>query len=312
MLFKKSFDYTDPKYLEIFHNLTRSFELQNPSVVHWVLPLCIAKHMQISKEMISLRLEFNKRMMGYLQERKPDSVEAAKEREPECIADYMWNKIILENDPAITEKTARGIMTDLMIAGQETTTNTVSWIVLAMIHYPDVQEKVYQELKSKVPVESPIVPLSVQYECHYTLAVINETMRFHPLAYSTLDHTADEDIENFHGYRIPKGTRMFANLVCVYRDAKRWKNAGSFDPANFLDDSGKFQRHPCMIPFSIGARSCIGEAAAKMEVFTAFASLVRKFKIEAVGDEKPTMTPVVGFIGVAPYNFNVKLTPRIA
>ena len=312
MIFNHSFDYTDPKYLEIFHYLTRTFELQNPSGIHWVLPLCIARHLPISKELLSLRSQFEAEMMGYFQAKKPTSVEEAENREPQCVADYMWDKIILENDATISEKTAHAIITDLILAGQETTTNAISWLVLAMVHYPDVQEKVYQELKSKVGFEKPHVPLSVQNECHYTMAVINETMRFHPLVYSTLDHTADEDIENFHGYRIPKGTRMFANLVCLYRDETRWKNAGSYDPENFLDDSGIFQRHPCMIPFSIGARSCIGEGAAKMEVFTAFASIMRKFKIEAVGHEKPSLTPVVGFVGVAPHNFNVKLIPRDA
>ena len=229
-----------------------------------------------------------------------------------CVSDYIWDKMLIDNEPTIKEKNTLGIIVDLIIGGQETTANTVSWLTLCMIHYPEIHEKVYQELQPKVDLQNPIVPLSVQNECHYTMAVISETMRFYPMLYSTIDHTADEDIENFHGYRIPKGTRMIPNLVCLYKDETRWKNAGSYDPENFLDDSGKFQRHPCLIPFSMGARSCLGEGAAKMEVFTGFASLVRKYKIEAVGVEKPTMTTAVGLLVVAPHNFNVKLTPRFA
>ena len=312
MVFNKTFDYNDPKYLETFYFLARTAELQNPTGIHWILPTCIARHMPIGKELLSLRAQFEHKVMGYFLETKPNSTQDAKNREPECVSDYIWDKILIENDPTINEKGAHGVLVDLILGGQETTTNTLSWLVLVMIHYPDIQENVYQELKPKIDLESPIVPLSVQSNCDYALAVINETMRVYPMLYSTIDHTADEDIENFHGYRIPKGTRMIPNLVCLYRDEKRWKNAGSFDPGNFLDESGKFQRHPCLIPFSMGARSCLGEGFAKMEVFSAFASIVRKYKIEAVGDEKPSLTPVVGFVGVSPRNFNVKLTPRDA
>ena len=312
IVFNKTYQYTDPEYLETFDYLARTCELQNPGGLHWLLPICIARHMAVSKELLSLRGQFEGKIMDYFQERKPDSVEDAKNREPVCVSDYIWDKMLIDNEPTIKEKNALGIIVDLIIGGQETTANTVSWLTLCMIHYPEIQEKVYQELQPKVDLENPIVPLSVQNECHYTMAVISETMRFYPMLYSTIDHTADEDIENFHGYRIPKGTRMIPNLVCLYKDETRWKNAGSYDPENFLDDSGKFQRHPCLIPFSMGARSCLGEGAAKMEVFTGFASLVRKYKIEAVGVEKPTMTPAVGLLVVAPHNFNVKLTPRFA
>ena len=61
------------------------YDLQNPGGLHWLLPICIARHMAVSKELLSLRGQFEGKIMDYFQERKPDSVEDAKNREPVCV-----------------------------------------------------------------------------------------------------------------------------------------------------------------------------------------------------------------------------------
>ncbi|XP_063716185.1 cytochrome P450 2F5-like isoform X2 [Symsagittifera roscoffensis] len=310
LLFNKTFNYEDPKYLELYYYINQLFELQNPSGLHWVVPLWVAKHMSVSKKLLSLRKKFSDNLLSEFMARKPSSADAARNREPECLADHLWDKMLVDNDPIVTEKTVVGILVDIVLAGQETTTNSLSWLFLAMIHYPAVQEMVFNELSSKTDLSLPVVPYSVQNECDYTVATIWEAMRVYPVLYSTLDHTASEDIDNLHGFRIPKGTRLFGNMVCIFKDKKYWKVPESFNLENFLNEDGKYNKQPYMAPFGLGARACIGENVARMEVFTAFASIMRKFKIEAVGIEKPSLVPVVGFVGIAPSPFKVNLTNR--
>ncbi|XP_063711232.1 cytochrome P450 2D6-like [Symsagittifera roscoffensis] len=224
LLFGKTFDYDDPLYLEFYYYLQRVFDFQNPRALHYWLPLCIAKRMSVPKEVISKRKNFIEKLRAEFFRRKPPSLEAARNREPECVSDYLWNKVLIDNDSIITETSAVAIMADLVLTGQETVTNNLCWLLLVMIHYPEVQEKIFQELSSKTDINHPLVSFCTQGDCHYTLATISETMRMYPVVYSTLDHTASEDVDNLHGFRIPKGIRLFGNIVCIYKDKKYWKD----------------------------------------------------------------------------------------
>lgn len=47
-------------------------------------------------------------------------------------------------------------MLDIFQAGIETTSNTLSWIILFLILNPHVQEKLYEEISRMVPKGEPI------------------------------------------------------------------------------------------------------------------------------------------------------------
>ena len=255
--------------------------------------------MSVLEEVISMQKNFIEKLRAEFFRRKPPSVEAARNREPECVSDYLWNKVLIDNDSIITETSVVAIMADLVFTGQETVTNNLCWLLLVMIHYPEVQEKIFQELSSKTDINHPLVSFYTPGDCHYTLATISETMRMYRRIFDSGSHGL-EDVDNLHGFRIPKGSRLFGNI-----------DIENFSLENFLNEKGEYQKHPCLIPFGSGPRSCIAENMARMEVFVSFASIVRKFKVEAVGDGKPSLVPILGFVGIAPKPFKVKLIDRI-
>jgi len=39
---------------------------------------------------------------------------------------------------------------DLFVAGTETTTSTLRWAILCLIHYPHCQQRLYEEIKTVV------------------------------------------------------------------------------------------------------------------------------------------------------------------
>ena len=56
-----------------------------------------------------------------------------------------------------------GSVNDLFLAGMETTSSSLVWMSLFMIHHPEVQEKVYQEIKQvkkTLNLEKPKKPSS--------------------------------------------------------------------------------------------------------------------------------------------------------
>ncbi len=207
-------------------------------------------------------------------------------RAPECVSDCLWREFENKSpsEHPFPESHIPMVLIDILMAGQETTTSTLSWACLDMAVYTDIQEKVYEELLREFPDMDTLITDADRDRCPFTQATINETQRWTPITYSSLDHTASTTVEDFHGYRIPKGTRIMTNLVVMYRDPKYWKYPDEFNPKNFLTDSGEYVKSPYLMPFAIGLRACPGEAIAKMEVFITFANIMRRFKITQVGN----------------------------
>ena len=294
--------------MELHQKIMRSFAIMNPSQLMFVLPTFLAKHLSTTKEFIRLRLDLCEFAQQNYMKRKPKT---QSQNEAECVSDYLWEIFDEKQDQIpFPDEDIPYILAEMFTAGQETTTTTLSWAILNILHKPEVQEKIYNELLKEFPESDRIVPLNVVTSCNYTMATIHETQRFTPVSFSCIGHTANIDVENFHGYRIPKGTRMFPQFGLMYKDPKLWKFPKEFNPENFLDDNGTFQKSQYLMPFSVGLRACPGENIAKMELYLVFANLLRRFKVcPANNGNVPPLIPKVGFVLATPY-FEVQLQKR--
>jgi hypothetical protein len=86
--------------------------------------------------------------------------------------------------------------------------------ILSFIHlmalYPEVQDKAQAEVDTFVGCEDLPHPSDLG-RLTYMLAVLNEVLRFSPVANLALPHKVTQDDE-YHGYRIPKDTTIIANV----------------------------------------------------------------------------------------------------
>lgn len=93
----------------------------------------------------------------------------------------------------------------------------------------------------------------------YTEAVLQEVLRFSAMVPLGVTHKALREVE-FHGFTIPKGTLIFANLYWAMHDPKIWGDPETFRPERFLSEDGKsVLKHEALLPFSTGKRVCLGE-----------------------------------------------------
>jgi len=125
----------------------------------------------------------------------------------------------------------------------------------------------------------------------YTEAVILETLRLSSIAPVSVPHAATEDV-NFHGYDIPKGTIIFANLYANHHDPEIWgEDVKEFRPERFLSpDETTVIRHEALMPFSTGRRVCLGETLARDSLFLFAANLALNFEVTVEnGKQKPTL-----------------------
>uniref|UniRef100_A0A8C5QE10 Cytochrome P450 n=1 Tax=Leptobrachium leishanense TaxID=445787 RepID=A0A8C5QE10_9ANUR len=169
---------------------------------------------------------------------------------------------------------------EFFIAGTETTSNTVQFSLLVMIKYPQIQERVRQEIHTVIGTNR-LPTLADRLELPYTNAVVHEIMRFLDLVPLSLPHKVMEDTA-FRGFTIPKGTTIIPVLGSVLSDPAHWAKPKEFYPEHFLDQNGKFCMNDAFIPFSAGKRICPGEGVARSEAFLFLASLVQNFTFRAV------------------------------
>ncbi|KAL7405400.1 hypothetical protein ABVT39_000079 [Epinephelus coioides] len=181
---------------------------------------------------------------------------------------------------------------ELIIAGTETTTNTLRWAMLYMALYPNIQERVHREIDS-VLYNGRAPTLEDKQKMPYVEAVLHEVLRFCNIVPLGIFRATSQDAK-VKGYTIPKGTMVITNLYSVHFDEKYWIDPGVFSPQRFLDSNGNFVRREAFLPFSLGRRCCLGEQLARMEMFLFFTTLLQRFHLQFPPGAVPTVTPKLG------------------
>ncbi|XP_041850576.1 cytochrome P450 2G1-like isoform X1 [Melanotaenia boesemani] len=198
---------------------------------------------------------------------------------------------------------------NLFLAGTETTSSTIRYALNVLIKYPDIQEKMQQEIDTVIGRDR-CPKMEDRKSLPFTDAVIHEVQRFLDIVPFSLPHCALKDI-SFRGYTIPKDTLIIPFLHSVLKEEKHWTTPGSFNPQNFLDQNGNFKKNPSFLPFSAGKRACVGESLARMELFLFIVSLLQGFTFSCPGgpDSINLVSEYSSFANV-PRMYEIIATPR--
>ena len=184
------------------------------------------------------------------------------------------------------EESLMASIMDLFLGGIETTAATLSWGILYMLHNPEVQKKVQNELDM---VLDPQRQVTQDYKSRlpYTCAVINEIYR-HSTIFPTVTRTTTSPIK-INGFIIPQGALVIGNLIGIHQDSRIWKHPAKFDPSRFIDQvDGSCKGSDNLVTFSVGKRSCAGQTLAEKELYLFFVGLLRAFELKPVpGRELP-------------------------
>ncbi|CEP12637.1 hypothetical protein [Parasitella parasitica] len=166
-----------------------------------------------------------------------------------------------------------------MLAGHDTSSNTLAFTLYELAKNPEIQKRVREEVL-QILGDSPedIIPtLEQTKQLNYLNMVMKETMRRHPPVYNTTARIATEDI-NMAGIYIPKGTEMRLDIYNLHHNPDVWKDPYTFDPERFAPGGeADNQEGIAWMPFSNGARQCIGMNFSLVEMRVVLSMLLKKF-----------------------------------
>ncbi|XP_072050365.1 cytochrome P450 2U1-like [Amphiura filiformis] len=309
VLFGQRFECTDSTFRCLLNSLHEGMKLAGSSALRVFFPTTkyflptIYKRL---KQCLSTYLEF----MDNAIEKHEQEFDA--ENDPNDYIDVYLKEIQMAKklsvESFIDRHNLAPVIADIFGAGTDTTSATLSWGILFMMAYPEIQRRVQKELDSVVG-RNRLPRLADKTELPFTCATLLEVQRIGSIVPLGLIHYSSNDT-TLAGYKIPKGSVVISNLWGVHHDPETWPNPDQFNPERFLDDYGDVMDREEVTPFSIGRRVCIGEHLAKMELFIFFTHLLHKFTFKKPDDAPPLSFEGINGIVYSPQPFLTRVSRR--
>lgn len=199
--------------------------------------------------------------------------------------------LVSQKDATMNDRYLRDIILNFLIAGKDTSANTLSWFFYMMCKNPLVQEKIVSDIKEitefdcGASIDEFACSLSeeVLNKMHYLHAALAETLRLFPAV--PLDGKfAKEDDELPDGFKVKKGDGITYLAYSMGRMTYLWgEDADEFRPERWLHN-GVFQPESSFkfVSFNAGPRICLGKdfAYTQMKILAATLLHFFKFKLE--------------------------------
>ena len=164
-----------------------------------------------------------------------------------------------------------------LLAGYETSSNTLSFTLYHLAVNPDVQDKLRSEINEAVETNARKKSLyEIAHNIEYLDCVIKEAQRLNPPV-AFVNRECDEDY-NVNGIHITRGTEVQIPIYALHHDPDAWADPEKFDPERFRGPAKDTHHAFQFLPFGAGPRNCIGMRFAVMEIKLALVKILMKYK----------------------------------
>jgi len=183
-----------------------------------------------------------------------------------------------DDGTALTDRQVRDEVMTLLLAGHETTANTLIWTWYELGKTPGALARLEAEIQRVIGTR-PITTADLA-AMPWTAAVIDEAMRLHPPAY-IVGREALTDVE-LAGHRFPTGSMLAVNIYGIHRRADYFPDPLAFRPERMLADARKQRPRHWFLPFGAGPRICIGSHFALVETQLLLATMVQHARLRGL------------------------------
>ena len=177
----------------------------------------------------------------------------------------------------------------LLVAGHETSSNALSWLLYLLSSRPDCVDRIREEFDS-VLGERPLSYSDVP-KFEFTTQVILEALRLYP-PFWMVDRMALAD-DRAGDLTIPRGSTVVVFIYGVHHSPQYWENPESFDHERFSKVKEKLHTPFTHLPFGAGPRGCIGGNYAILQILMILGVLLRKYDFRLVPGQTIQARPMV-------------------
>ncbi|XP_056334414.1 thromboxane-A synthase [Danio aesculapii] len=168
-----------------------------------------------------------------------------------------------------------------LVAGYETSSNTLAFACYLLAVHPECQKKLQEEVDEFFSRHETVDYANVQ-ELKYLDMVIFESLRLYPPAFRVARDVEEDTVLN--GQFLPKGASLEIATGFLHYDPQHWTEPTKFIPERFTPEA-KARRHPFVyLPFGAGPRSCVGMRLAQLEIKVALVHIFKRFNVVACED----------------------------
>ena len=257
---------------------------------------------QADRDLQRSLVEVNAAVNGFITEARARlAAEPDRREQPQNLLEAM---ITAADQPGsgIDDSQVAGNVVTMLLAGEDTTANTIAWMIHLLWAHPLALALATEEVR-RVCGSTALPTLDMVEQLDYVEACCHETMRLKPVA-PLMPQQAIRD-STVGGVQIDAGMIVFGLMRVDSVSDAHVPQAARFDPQRWMADGKPGQAASAAkrisMPFGAGPRICPGRYLAMLEMKMAMAVLLQHFDIALVDtpDGQPpveqlnfTMTPV--------------------
>jgi cytochrome P450 len=177
----------------------------------------------------------------------------------------------------------------LLVAGHETSSNALSWLLYLLSSRPDCVDRVRDEFDSVLGERH--LSFSDVPKFEFTTQVILEALRLYP-PFWMVDRMALAD-DRAGDLDIPRGSTVVVFIYGTHHSPRYWENPESFDPERFTKAKEKLHTPFAHLPFGAGPRGCIGGNYAMLQMLMILSVVLRKYDFHLVPGQTIEPRPMV-------------------
>lgn len=222
---------------------------------------------------------------------KIEEIGARLESDTSEMADSSFLEYLLANKN-LSEEEIYTNMTELLLSGVDTTSNTVAVALNLLAQNPLVQDKVRKEVDAIDTKRS--FTLEDVKSMSYIKAFTKEVLRCYPII-PVNARVLTEDTK-IAGYAIPKNTIVLFNAYTMCRDPQHFTDPDQFIPERWLRNEVRDFSPFTSLPFGFGTRSCVGRRIAENMVYLSVANITKRYRlkpIDGASETKPFVRTVL-------------------